>query len=66
MGDVKSATGWTCDASMLWLRVLLLVLHDGCCTLSAIELEVVSQYLKDSDEVSKEGKGEDMKDFEGD
>jgi hypothetical protein len=35
MGNVKSAAGWTWDTTLGWL--ILLVLHDGTCTSSAIE-----------------------------
>jgi hypothetical protein len=37
MGNVKSAAGWTRDTTLGWWLILLM-LHDGTCTSSAIEL----------------------------
>ena len=60
MSNMESAACWARDTTLRWL--ILLMLHDGVCTSSAIELGVLwCAIRKIVDEESNEGKGEDMK-----
>jgi hypothetical protein len=60
MSNMESAACWARDTTLRWL--ILLMLHDGVGTSSAIEIGVLLCAIRKIVDESSEGKGEDTKD----